>query len=80
MQSNLERFSRIFAVLRARLRADSGAKCEPSWSLHRSDEMTWTRVAVTADGSAGGTALFYVCNARDLVDVPPQDAVVSRES
>ena len=34
----------------------SGAKCEPSRELRRSDETTWTRVAVTADGFAGGTA------------------------
>ena len=40
---------------------------------------TWTRVAGMADGSAGGSALFYVWNARDLVEVPPQDAGVSRE-
>ena len=38
----------------------SGAKCELSRELRRSDETTWTRVAVMADGSAGGSALFHV--------------------
>ena len=38
----------------------SGAKCELSRELQRSDETTWTRVAVMADRSAGGSALFHV--------------------
>ena len=38
----------------------SGAKCDLSRELRRSDETIWTRVAVMADGSAGGSALFYV--------------------
>ena len=28
--------------------------------VRRSDAVTWTRVAVTADETAGGSALFYV--------------------
>ena len=38
----------------------SGAKCELSRELPRSDETIWTRVTVMADGSDGGCALFYV--------------------
>ena len=38
----------------------SGAKCELSRELRRSDKTTWTRVAGMADGSGGGSALFYV--------------------
>ena len=38
----------------------SGAKRELSRELRRSDETIWTRVAVMADRSASGSALFHV--------------------
>ena len=58
LKSNLERFSRIFCSRKKN--SYSGAKCELSRELRRSDETIWTRVAVMADGSAGGSALFHV--------------------
>ena len=47
----------------------SGAKCQLWKGVRRSDAVTWTRVAGMSDGYAGGPALFYVWNARALVDV-----------
>ena len=63
LQSNMERLSGLSAVY-------SGAKCQLWQGVRRSDAVTWTRVAGMSDGSAGGPALFYVWNARALVDVP----------